>query len=246
MTMIINCKGRLAPLLLPVSPPSQGRKVEITIKEQEMKNQQKKTTPVFRKKFGWVLPTAVLAVMPLAAPAAIAVATAATTMACDNGTTPTPTPETKQKFSFNPEISYNGKEISFECLPSQKDAVESKLKTAVEDILGGTDPDTTTFKNIVGTHGLRIIIENGTFYTGYASPVNNGIIKLHYEYVIVADPKVGIKRGVVDNMTAMLNNQFNNAKETIRLAHRCQAPLLGPCPGKTAGLFLQPLKIRRS
>jgi hypothetical protein len=133
-------------------------------------------------------------------------------MSCDNGTTT----ETARDVKI---AEYQGKNIYVNCLPSQENAVKGKIKTAVEDILDDTDAESDTFKDIVGTHGLKIIIENGTYRPGY-SYGNNGILKFHYTYLSHESITVGIikndiRHGVNDNMAAMLNKQFNN----IRMVH---------------------------
>ncbi|MDR2019218.1 MAG: hypothetical protein LBQ14_00455, partial [Treponema sp.] len=63
---------------------------------------------------------------------------------------------------------HGGKAIYVNCLPSQDDAKE-KIAAAVEDILDDSDSDSdaTTFKSIVASLGLRIIIINGVFVPGY-------------------------------------------------------------------------------
>jgi hypothetical protein len=138
----------------------------------------------------------------------------ATALGCDNGTTSTPA-ETAQNF---PIAMYSGKEISIYGLPSLVNPVKDKITTAVEDILDDSDGNSTTFKNIVASHGLKIIIENGEI-PGPIFDGNNGILKFNYAYVLDASTssgviKNGILYGVINNMVARL---FNNAKETVRM-----------------------------
>jgi hypothetical protein len=205
----------------PVSPPSQGRKVEITIKEQEMKKSTKKTTPVFRKKLGWVLPTAVFMVMPLAAPATIAVATAATTMGCDNGTTPTPTPETARNIPIPGHTN-----IVIYGLPSLVNPYIDDFKNMIDIIYDASSSGEPVdrFKNYVNQiDQLKIIIENVPDYGNgfdFRTNIDRNTFAVRSDFLATKPDLWNVLLPAIEIMNnqygvVVLNKQFNNAKETI-------------------------------
>jgi hypothetical protein len=170
------------------------------------------------KKSGKVLPAAVMTILNVFVLGLAAIAISLPITSCNNGTTNEIPPDVARDVTIA-EDSIAGYKVIVNCKPSQ-DGTKEKIATAISSIKEDAGPE---WAYILNNSPITIIVDD-TLTNNYEAKSKTSLV-IKYSIANSTNPaevKVRIEGGIAARdsfVEAALNNQFNNANKTIRIAH---------------------------